>query len=93
MEAVSYNRVKILATAGPACQEPAVLQRLILAGVDVLRLNLSHGSWEQHRYFIEQVRRLNLALGTHVALLADLQGPKMRVGKLEAPSPSSREMS
>ena len=87
MEAVSYNRVKILATAGPACQEPAILQRLILAGVDVLRLNLSHGSWEQHRYFIEQVRRLNLALGTRVALLGDLQGPKMRVGKLEAAIP------
>jgi pyruvate kinase len=78
----TYNRVKIIATAGPACQDPIVLQRLILAGVDVIRLNLSHGTWEQHKHFIKEVRRINLALGTRVALLADLQGPKMRVGRL-----------
>lgn len=85
MAALAYNRVKILATAGPACKESAILRRLILAGVDVLRLNLSHGTWEDHRHFIEAVRRLNLELGTRVALLVDLQGPKMRIGRLEAP--------
>ncbi|MCS7188710.1 MAG: pyruvate kinase [Bacteroidia bacterium] len=84
---VSYNRVKIIATAGPACKDPEVLRSLILAGVDVIRLNLSHGTWEDHNYFIKEVRRINLELGTRVALLADLQGPKMRVGRLPAPIP------
>lgn len=82
MGKVSYNRVKIIATAGPACESENVLRQLIEAGVDVIRLNLSHGSWETHRQVIERVRRLNFQLGTHVALLADLQGPKMRVGNL-----------
>ncbi|MCS7297518.1 MAG: pyruvate kinase [Bacteroidia bacterium] len=79
---ITYNRVKIVATAGPACQSEEVMQRLIEAGVDVIRLNLSHGSWEIHQRTIDLVRRLNLRLGTHVALLADLQGPKMRIGRL-----------
>jgi pyruvate kinase len=83
MQEISYNRVKIIATAGPACEPPDILRRLILAGVDVIRLNLSHGSWEQHRYYIEHIRRLNLEMGTRVALLADLQGPKMRIGRME----------
>jgi len=79
---LAYNRTKILATVGPACENPAVLQELILAGVDVFRLNLSHGDWEKHRYFIREIRRLNLLLGSRVGILADLQGPKMRVGKM-----------
>ncbi|MCX7605912.1 MAG: pyruvate kinase [Bacteroidia bacterium] len=87
MPEVSYNRVKIIATAGPACQTTDILRRLILSGVDVIRLNLSHGTWTQHHHFIEEVRRLNLELGTRVALLADLQGPKMRIGRLEHPIP------
>jgi pyruvate kinase len=79
---LTYNRTKIVATVGPACENPVVLQELILAGVDVFRLNLSHGDWEKHRYFIREIRRLNLSLGTRVGILADLQGPKMRVGKM-----------
>ncbi|MCS6894562.1 MAG: pyruvate kinase [Bacteroidia bacterium] len=79
---ISYNRAKIIATAGPACESEEVLRQLIEAGVDVIRLNLSHGTWETHVEVINKVRRLNLQLGTRVALLADLQGPKMRVGKL-----------
>ncbi|MCX7764675.1 MAG: pyruvate kinase [Bacteroidia bacterium] len=82
MGKVSYNRVKIIATAGPACESENILRQLIEAGVDVIRLNLSHGSWETHRQVIDRVRRLNFQLGTHVALLADLQGPKMRIGNL-----------
>ncbi|MCS6789754.1 MAG: pyruvate kinase [Bacteroidia bacterium] len=87
MQKVTYNRVKIIATAGPACKDPAVLEELIRAGVDVLRLNLSHGTWEEYDYFIGQVRRINFKLGVRVALLADLQGPKMRIGKLDKPIP------
>lgn len=83
----SYGRTKIIATAGPACADPNVLRELILAGVDVFRLNLSHGSWDDHMHVIREIRRLNLALGTRVTLLADLQGPKMRIGKLEKPIP------
>ncbi len=79
----TYNRTKIIATVGPACENPAILQELILAGVDIFRLNLSHGSWETHRHFIREIRRLNLALRTRVGILADLQGPKMRVGRLD----------
>lgn len=85
MTNVAYNRVKIVATAGPACESEEILAQLITAGVDVIRLNLSHGTWEQHRTTIERVRRISLRLGIHIALLADLQGPKMRVGKLSAP--------
>ncbi|MEN2993602.1 MAG: pyruvate kinase [Bacteroidia bacterium] len=82
MSEISYNRVKIIATAGPACASPDILRRLIQAGVDIIRLNLSHGDWDGHRRFIEHIRRLNIALGVRVGILADLQGPKMRVGKL-----------
>jgi len=79
---LTYNRTKIIATVGPACEDPAILQELILAGVDVFRLNLSHGDWEKHQYFIQEIRRLNLSLRTRVGILADLQGPKMRIGKM-----------
>jgi pyruvate kinase len=79
---LTYNRTKIIATVGPACESPAILQELILAGVDIFRLNLSHGDWEKHRYFIREIRRLNLSLRTRVGILADLQGPKMRIGKM-----------
>lgn len=87
MSDITYNRVKIIATVGPACESEEMLRQLIEAGVDVIRLNLSHGSWESHKQVIERVRRINLQLGTHVALLADLQGPKMRIGKLAQPIP------
>lgn len=87
MTEISYNRVKIIATVGPACETEDTLLELVKAGVDVIRLNLSHGSWEGHRQVIDRVRRINLQLGTHVALLADLQGPKMRIGKLPQPIP------
>lgn len=84
---ISYNRTKIVATAGPACESEEILQQLIEAGVDVIRLNLSHGTWENHQQIVNKVRRLNLQLGTRVALLVDLQGPKMRVGKLNQAVP------
>jgi len=73
-------KTKIVATVGPACSSREMLGKLIKAGVDVFRLNFSHGSYEDHLSVIEHVRSLNAELGTHIALLGDLQGPKIRIG-------------
>ncbi len=72
---------KIVATLGPASSDPEVLERLILAGVDVVRLNFSHGKAEDHIARAELVRAVAGKVGKTVALMADLQGPKIRVGK------------
>jgi pyruvate kinase len=71
---------KIVATIGPATQEPAALERLIRAGVDVVRLNFSHGEHAQHLSVIKAVREIRARLGRPVALLQDLSGPKIRTG-------------
>jgi pyruvate kinase len=73
---------KIVGTLGPASSEEGVLRELIEAGLNIARLNFSHGTHEQHRKNIETVRRLARESGRHVALLQDLQGPKIRVGKI-----------
>lgn len=75
------RRTKIIATLGPASSEPAVLSRMIRAGMDVARLNLSHGSRASHARAIRAVRAEAHRLGRHVGLLLDLQGPKLRVGE------------
>ena len=72
---------KIVATLGPASSDPAVLERLIRAGVDVVRLNFSHGTAADHIARAELVRSVADKVGKPVALMADLQGPKIRVGK------------
>ncbi len=72
---------KIVATLGPASSDPAVLERLIRAGVDVVRLNFSHGTAADHIVRAELVRSVADKVGKPVALMADLQGPKIRVGK------------
>ena len=72
---------KIVATLGPASSDPAVLERLLRAGVDVVRLNFSHGTAQDHRDRATLVRATALRVGKPVALMADLQGPKIRVGK------------
>lgn len=77
------KRTKIVATLGPATSERSVLKDLILQGVDVCRLNFSHGSYADHKKLIENIRDINKELNTHVALLADLQGPKLRIGEME----------
>jgi pyruvate kinase len=77
---ISKQRTKIVATIGPACSSTEGLRALIMAGVDVCRLNFSHGAHEDHLPVIERVRALNAELGTSVSLMADLQGPKLRVG-------------
>ncbi len=75
------RNTKIVATLGPACSEPAVLQRMLAAGVDVVRLNFSHGRASDHVERAQMVRDCARALGREVAVMADLQGPKIRIGK------------
>ena len=76
-------KTKIVATVGPACSSREMLGKLIKAGVDVFRLNFSHGAYSDHLEIIERVRSLNDEYGTHIALLGDLQGPKIRIGAFE----------
>jgi pyruvate kinase len=75
------RRTKIVATIGPASSSPEVLERMILAGMDVARLNFSHGTEQDHQDRIELIRSIAKRLGRTVGILGDLQGPKIRVGK------------
>ncbi len=77
------RRVKIICTIGPASREPDVLTNLVLAGMNVARLNMSHGTHEYHRGTIERIRQVSEKLRLPIAILADLQGPKLRVGKMQ----------
>ncbi len=76
-----HRATKIVATLGPASSEPEVLERLLRAGVDVVRLNFSHGKAQDHIDRAALVRSIALKVGKPVALMADLQGPKIRVGR------------
>jgi pyruvate kinase len=80
------RRTKIVATIGPASSSPAVLSRLITAGVDMVRLNFSHGDAEEHRATIGSVRSLARDLDRPIALLQDLAGPKIRTGRVRGGS-------
>jgi len=77
------NKTKIVATIGPASRSPAVLKRMLRAGMNVARLNFSHGDLETHRRDIHAIRALAAELGLTVTILADLPGPKIRIGTLE----------
>jgi len=74
------RRTKIVATLGPATDDPKALDDLIQAGVDVCRINFSHGSAEEHKTRVETVRNRARACGRQVGIIADLQGPKIRIG-------------
>jgi pyruvate kinase len=78
------RRAKIVATLGPASGEPDVLARLLQQGVDVARLNFSHGRHEDHARMLDKIRAASRHLGKAVAVLQDLQGPKIRTGPLKA---------
>ena len=77
------RHTKIVATLGPASKDPQILETLIRSGVDVVRLNFSHGKAEDHVHLAAEVRRIAARLGRSVGILADLQGPKIRIGKFE----------
>ncbi|MBP6809979.1 MAG: pyruvate kinase [Saprospiraceae bacterium] len=74
---------KIVATVGPACSSPEKLLELIEAGVDVFRLNFSHGTHADHLQVIERIQVINMKHKLHIGILADLQGPKLRVGRIK----------
>ena len=76
------RRTKIVATIGPASREPEVLARMIEAGLDVARLNFSHGNRELHAENIARIRHAATQAGRQVAVLQDLPGPKLRIGTL-----------
>src|SRR5690606_36223073 len=77
------KRTKIVATLGPASVNKKILTQMITLGVDVCRLNFSHGSQEDHLEAIKTIREINKEHGTNVGILADLQGPKIRIGKMK----------
>lgn len=76
------RKTKIVATIGPASNSPEVIRQLITAGIDVARLNFSHGSYEDHAAVIRTIRTISAETDRPVTILQDLQGPKIRVGKL-----------
>jgi pyruvate kinase len=75
-----YNRTKIVATMGPASAKKEVLLAMIKAGVNICRLNFSHGKAQDHKAVIDTIREINEQYKTNVGILADLQGPKIRIG-------------
>jgi pyruvate kinase len=76
------RRTKIVATIGPACRDPETLARMVEAGLDVARLNFSHGTREEHAENVRRVREAASRAGRQVAILQDLPGPKLRIGPL-----------
>jgi pyruvate kinase len=84
--ALPRNKTKIVATIGPASESQEMLQRLIRAGLNVARLNFSHGDFASHAERIQRIRSAAEAVGRRVAVMADLPGPKMRIGKIEPES-------
>ena len=79
----AYHKTKIVATVGPACDTYDKLLELVKAGVNVFRLNFSHGSHENKAQIIELIRKINKTEPYNIAILGDLQGPKLRVGEIE----------
>src|SRR3954471_9823204 len=84
--ALPPHKTKIVATIGPASESPEMLERLIRAGLNIARLNFSHGDFAGHAERIARIRAAEKATGRRVAIMADLPGPKMRVGEIE-PAP------
>jgi len=78
-----FQNTKIIATVGPASDSYLVLKELIVKGVDLFRLNFSHGTHEQHAQVIKHITQINEELGTHAGIMADLQGPKLRIGQIK----------
>lgn len=79
------RKTRIIATIGPTCDDVRTLKSLISSGVNICRLNFSFGSHEYHQRNIDNIRRISSQLGRSVAIMQDLQGPKIRIGKLNAP--------
>jgi pyruvate kinase len=83
LEKISYNKTKIVATVGPASNNKDMLRALVKEGVDVFRLNFSHGTYEDHQKVVTAVREINQEFGSTISLLQDLQGPKIRIQEMQ----------
>src|SRR5919199_3159621 len=81
--ALPAHKTKIVATIGPASEAPEMLARLIRAGMNVARLNFSHGNLSKHGEIIRRIRDAARETGRRVAIMADLPGPKLRLGKID----------
>src|SRR5215213_3883105 len=79
-----HRNAKIVATLGPASATEEMIHALFLAGVELFRLNFSHGTHEQHRERLQQIRNVERRAGRPIGVLADMQGPKLRVGTFAA---------
>lgn len=82
----SLGRTKIVCTLGPASSDPGVLAHLVDAGMDIARLNFSHGTHDDHQEMLRRVREVSERHGKAISVLQDLQGPKIRIGDLSTPS-------
>ena len=82
MSPLPNHKTRIICTIGPASRAPATLERMMRNGMDVARLNLAHGDFDTHRALMAAVRAAAAKTGRRVALLADLPGPKLRVGTI-----------
>src|SRR5262245_8146953 len=80
---LTKHKTKIVATIGPASDSPQVLERLIRAGLNIARLNFSHGDFNGHAELVKRIRSAETAMGRRVTIMADLPGPKMRLGIIE----------
>ncbi len=83
MDRIKHQSTKIIATVGPACSSYEVLLELAKAGVDLFRLNFSHGTHQDHEETVNRITYINEKYNFHIGILADLQGPKLRVGEIE----------
>ncbi len=80
---IKHNKTKIIATVGPASSSEKILKKMIEEGVDIFRVNFSHDSYDEMKKIISTIRSLNKKLNTNIGILADLQGPKIRIGKVK----------
>ena len=77
-----FRKTKIIATVGPACDDVALLTEMIQSGMNVARLNLSHGSFEEHRQRVGRIREAAIKAGSRVAIMIDTRGTEIRTGML-----------
>ena len=77
------KKTKIICTIGPASEDPKMLKKLVLAGMNVMRCNFSHGDYEEHGKKMQTMRDVNAELGTNCAILLDTKGPEIRTGDFE----------
>src|SRR4030095_4965367 len=77
------HKTKLVCTIGPASQSRMVMEQMILAGMNVARLNFSHGDFSGHQEVIQNLREAERTTGRRIEIMADLRGPKMRIGKLK----------